>query len=143
MSSGRHHHCFQEATRQCFHLPFACIFHSTPSLLITILSNSSSSSSLLFITALSSFFSLPLSPLVVSLYTMEKPFAGQWLYDDEDLAPVNVLWKAIFCPCIVYGRSKKSYGDAVNREYEYDSPPNGHVRLRVSKKGIVDTHEEY
>ncbi|TXB98999.1 hypothetical protein FocTR4_00012504 [Fusarium oxysporum f. sp. cubense] len=61
---------------------------------------------------------------------MEKPFAGQWLYDDEDLAPVNVLWKAIFCPCIVYGRSKKSYGDAVNREYEYDSPPNGHVRFR-------------
>ncbi|KAF5644509.1 integral membrane protein [Fusarium sp. NRRL 52700] len=74
---------------------------------------------------------------------MEKPFAGQWLYDDEDLAPVNMLWETFMCPCIIYGRSKKSYDDAVDREFEYDSPSDGHVRFKVSEKGIVDTHGEY
>lgn len=74
---------------------------------------------------------------------MEKPFAGQWLYDDEDLAPNNILWETFLCPCIVYGRSSKSYKDALERAFEYDSPPDGHVRFTVSKKGIADTKEEY
>ncbi|SCO52957.1 uncharacterized protein FFMR_11276 [Fusarium fujikuroi] len=60
---------------------------------------------------------------------MEKPFAGQWLYDDEDLAPNNILWESFLCPCIVYGRSTKSYNDALERAFEYDSPPDGHVRF--------------
>jgi hypothetical protein len=74
---------------------------------------------------------------------MEKPYCGKWLYDDKDLAPVNVLWETLCCPCIVYGRSKIRYDDAASREHEYDSPPNGHVKFRISKKGIIDTHEEY
>ncbi|KAG5755137.1 hypothetical protein H9Q70_002266 [Fusarium xylarioides] len=74
---------------------------------------------------------------------MEKPFAGQWLYDDKDFAPGNILWETVCCPCIVYGRSQKSYENALDRAYECDTPPNGHVRFKVNKEGIVDTQEEY
>jgi len=74
---------------------------------------------------------------------MEKPFAGQWLFDDKDLAPDNILWETICCPCIVYGRSEKAYEKALDRGHECDTPPNGHVRFKVSKKGIADTQEEY
>ncbi|RBR13092.1 hypothetical protein FVER53590_26494 [Fusarium verticillioides] len=61
---------------------------------------------------------------------MEKPFAGQWLIDDKDLAADNILWETIYCPCIVYGRSEKAYENAFDRALECDTPPNGHVRFK-------------
>ncbi|KAF4336483.1 integral membrane protein [Fusarium beomiforme] len=70
---------------------------------------------------------------------MEKTYTEKWLFDDTDLAPVDLLWEALCCPCVVYGRSKSRFKDARQRGHDYDS---SHVKFKVGKKGIIDTHEE-
>ncbi|KAF4446236.1 hypothetical protein F53441_10121 [Fusarium austroafricanum] len=44
-----------------------------------------------------------------------KPQPGKWLFNDEDMAPNNVLWETLCCPCIVYGRSKERLEEAFER----------------------------